>query len=312
MFRSKKSVSHDESYLKEIEQLKEDYRRKEEEEAARLDELKSELEAAVSQHERVNAQHNVLGEAVAQIEKRFERVEDLSDSSAVKSEDLFEKGRSLEEKSNQMVTETSEGAKEVHGTADVINQLGVQIQSSEQNMTNLSTRSVEIQSIVGVIEDIAAQTNLLALNASIEAARAGESGKGFAVVAQEVRKLAESTSNSTANIQTLTNALREEIEQALQATRISAELVAKGVQVSLETEAKIERILHTIEGSQTDITGMQDMIEEQKKLSSSVKQELLEAKQLFAEAHALIMEHIDDAKEVDMRLENGIKQLAYN
>ena len=312
MFRSKKSVSHDESYLKEIEQLKNDYRRKEEEEATRLDELKSELEAAVSQHEKVNAQHNVLGEAVAQIEERFERVEDLSDSSASKSEDLYEKGRSLEEKSNQMVTEASEGAKEVHGTADVINQLGVQIQSSQQNMTNLSTRSVEIQSIVGVIEDIAAQTNLLALNASIEAARAGESGKGFAVVAQEVRKLAESTSNSTANIQTLTNALREEIEQALHATRKSAELVEKGMQVSLETEAKIERILHTVEDSQTDITAVQDMIEEQKKLSNSVKQELLEAKQLFAEAHALIMEHIDDAKEVDMRLENGIKQLAYN
>lgn len=94
-------------------------------------------------------------------------------------------------------------------------------------MTNLSARSVEIQSIVGVIEGIAAQTNLLALNASIEAARAGESGKGFAVVAQEVRKLAESTSDSTANIQTLTSSLRDEIEQALAATRKSAELVEK-------------------------------------------------------------------------------------
>jgi methyl-accepting chemotaxis protein len=178
-------------------------------------------------------------------------------------------------------------------------------------MTNLSARSVEIQSIVGVIEDIAAQTNLLALNASIEAARAGEYGKGFAVVAQEVRKLAESTSDSTANIQTLTSSLREEIEEALESTRRSAELVEKGVAVSLDTASKIESILGTVEQSQGDIGAIQEMIEEQKRLSEEVKHELLGAKALFAQAQDLFIEHIEDAKEVDERLENGIRQLTY-
>ncbi len=310
VFSKKKNIQDDSLHL-EIERLKTAYSDKEVQDKGRLMELKSELNAAVNQHEKVNAQHNVLGEAVSQIEVKFEKVGDLSERTSGKSQELYEKGLSLEEKSHSMVTEASEGTKEVNATAEVIKDLGVQIQASEKNMTNLSARSVEIQSIVGVIEGIAAQTNLLALNASIEAARAGESGKGFAVVAQEVRKLAESTSDSTANIQTLTSSLRDEIELALAATRKSAELVEKGVAVSFETAAKIESILRTIEHSQGDIGAIQGMIEEQKRLSEEVKSELLGAKELFAQAHNMIVEHIEDAKEVDERLENGIRQLAF-
>ena len=310
MFRSKKREVTGNSMQVEMDELKLSFAEKENQEQLRLQDIREELMAAVDQHEKVNAQHNVLGDAVNQIEEKFENVGGLSEQTSEKSSELFEKGRSLEEKSHRMVHEATEGTKEVQTTADVIQQLGTQIQASERNMSNLSDRSVEIQSIVGVIEDIADQTNLLALNASIEAARAGDSGKGFAVVAQEVRKLAESTSNSTANIQTLTNSLREEIEQALTATRKSATLVERGISVGLETASKIERILGTVEESKMDITQIQDMIEEQKKLSEAVKQELMEANTLFREAHALILEHIEDAKEVDLRLESGIRQLS--
>ena len=309
LFRSRKNTVQDEGLKEELARLKMVHAEKETEELGRIADIKNELAAAVEQHEKVNAQHNVLGQAVEQIEEKFANVGELSEQSSEKSQELNDWGNSLREKSYVMVAEATEGTKEVHATAEVIKELGNQIQASETNMENLSERSVEIQSIVGVIEDIAAQTNLLALNASIEAARAGEYGKGFAVVAQEVRKLAESTSDSTANIQTLTTSLRNEIEQALEATRKSAELVEKGVAVSLETASKIETILSTIEESQGDIGSIQEMIEQQKQLSEKVKQELVGANELFAQAHDLIVQHIEDAKEVDERLESGIRQL---
>jgi methyl-accepting chemotaxis protein len=89
---------------------------------------------------------------------------------------------------------------EVERAAEVAGRAGDQASMAVETSQALSEQVEAIESILGLIRDIAGQTNLLALNATIEAARAGESGRGFAVVAQEVKSLASQTARATDDI----------------------------------------------------------------------------------------------------------------
>jgi methyl-accepting chemotaxis protein len=75
------------------------------------------------------------------------------------------------------------------------------VRRGEEMMNALIAALDRVESVAATIETIARSTNMLALNATIEAARAGEAGKGFAVVANEVKGLARTTAESTAEIQ---------------------------------------------------------------------------------------------------------------
>lgn len=110
---------------------------------------------------------------------------------------------------------------------DVIISLTSKVQENAQSevelshsMESLSKDAQEVKTVLDIISDIADQTNLLALNAAIEAARAGEHGRGFAVVADEVRKLAERTQKTLAEIDATISILVQSIDTV--STQISS------------------------------------------------------------------------------------------
>jgi len=134
---------------------------------------------------------------------------------------------------------------EVEVAAGVATKAGDQAEQAVKVSQALSAHVEAIESILGLIRDIAGQTNLLALNATIEAARAGDAGRGFAVVAQEVKSLASQTALATDDIAAKISAIQD-------ATRSAVATSASIQSTTSDVQGAADRILEVIElGAQT-------------------------------------------------------------
>jgi methyl-accepting chemotaxis protein len=135
-----------------------------------------------------------------------------------------------------------DSGKGVEAAAGKIGQVSTQVENTAGQIQTLSEQVRQIDRITVVIREVADQTNLLALNAAIEAARAGEQGRGFAVVADEVRKLAERTAKSTAEITRMVGAIEAENRAVTENMNASLGQVAEGVALANTAGEAIQRI----------------------------------------------------------------------
>ncbi len=128
--------------------------------------------------------------------------------------------------------ESRNGGHVVHSSAEEMRHVATAVNEAAGTIRELENYSNEISAIINVIREVADQTNLLALNAAIEAARAGEQGRGFAVVADEVRKLAERTSESTHTIAGVIDKVQAGARRAAQEMENGVARVNGGVELA--------------------------------------------------------------------------------
>lgn len=169
-------------------------------------------------------------DSVREVSGGIEQITRSSSSQAEDTENISSQTMGL----SHNISQTSDAIKSAFNIADKTYELSSQgleiietlesksqlekerIENIDQVITNVNTYANDAHSITELIDSIAGQTNLLALNASIESARAGEAGRGFAVVAEEIRKLAEQTSEATNQINDIITRIITEANSAVE------------------------------------------------------------------------------------------------
>jgi methyl-accepting chemotaxis protein len=214
----------------------------------------------------INASNEEVAQAIEQISQGAETQAEMVEKS---SRSIREMAISIELVASR-ARETARAARETSQTAhhggtvatDSLERMKVFFDRQEvisRQFDTFNSRLQKIGKIAVFIGDVARQTNLLALNASIEAARAGEYGKGFAVVAEEVRKLADGSSASAADINEMIDDLREESRLVHAAILDSSRTIIEGKKNIDITATAFQDILKTVQDTERKANSIADL-----------------------------------------------------
>lgn len=229
---------------------------------------------------------NEISHNIDSIRTEFDRLNGRIEQSSIAVEDIDSKIKSLNHDISQQSTiieDSTASYEQMDSSIKQVAQLSVDRRAAAESLVQVildggekitTTNSVidsvtaevdDILEIIEIINAVAEQTNLLSMNAAIESAHAGEAGKGFAVVAEEIRKLAESTSENASKIDRLLKSITGKIGEAVEASKAGAdtfETIRNDVGLFREAMHEIVENMQTLsEGSASIVSTTQRLSE---------------------------------------------------
>ncbi len=191
------------------------------------------LAVSVSQYGAVASQES------ASIAEITSTTEELSASST----QIAEHARTVVDIAQKTWEDTKKGATAIESMIMKMSEIHQDSQKSAEEIIALGRKSKEITKVMEIINTIADQTKLLAFNAALEASSAGEAGKRFGVVAAEIRRLADSVTESTGEIEAKINEIQEAVNNLAVASEKSSHGIEQGMNFSAETAALLSDIV---------------------------------------------------------------------
>ncbi|AGX88206.1 methyl-accepting chemotaxis protein [Candidatus Symbiobacter mobilis] len=191
---------------------------------------------------------------------------------------IAQHSHSVVERADKTLEDTKVGAAEVENLTFKINDISQTIQANLTEIVELGQKSKEINKVKEIINNIANQTKLIAFNAALEAASAGEAGKRFGVVAVEIRRLADSVVESTAEIEGKITEILDSVNRLVMSSEKSFQLIQEGQEYASRTVALLIESLD----------GVDETASAARQISLSTQQQQIASSQVF-----LALKHIE-------------------
>ena len=248
------------------------------ESASATAEIMANIESVRSQSQ---SQSEAVEDTVTVLEKSAGSVQELSDLINNQVAGITESSAAIEEMISN-ITAVSNSVKWMATSFDV---LGQNVDDSNTKIENVGTKlnemaeqSETLLQANNMIAQVASQTNLLAMNAAIEAAHAGEAGKGFSVVADEIRKLAETTSNQSKQINVELKGITASIQEVVGLSKDSRDAFDSIVKQLDQTDTLMKQIDNAMTEQGQASTQILDALNDMKTQSSMVNDKSVDLK----------------------------------
>ena len=235
-----------------------------------LNEVKKKSEDTQEAMRQVIETTGIITDKIADCEGKSITVSAASEQMLSTTQDIAHNCEDASNLSHSTKAIIDEGVERINATISSIRKQSEEIRANSEAVDKVAKRSMDINSIVNTIEEIAAQTNLLALNAAIEAARAGEAGRGFAVVADEVRALASRTSASTKEIADMVQGIQMDAATAVRSINQSVTNMEATSEETAEVESTMRNMLEHVNNVNMQITQIASAAEEQSAATNEI------------------------------------------
>lgn len=244
------------------------------------------------------------------IESQASSVTEMNESMsdvAIDISKVSEHSKSLLAISADASTSSKDGMELIQTLDKEIQYVSKTVHNTTNLMKDLNEESANIEVILTKINEVTEQTNLLALNAAIEAARAGEAGKGFAVVAGEVKKLAETSKQSTTEIASILSGIKQKTEEVTKQVLAGQAAVEKSLEVTESTKKHFDSLQANSYLALTKSDELEDRLDKLVSHSERIVDEISSLSSVSEQSSAAVEEVLASVEEQNSQIHSMVE-----